>query len=216
MRKPRWPMRAARTISTPSRSTRSWPGVRPRQRAVMSPPPAGCTRRRSRFSRTTGGRGTTARGCSRGSPARKWRCSTPSGPRRATRAGWPAPTRRLWLRCRSAQPDLRPEEAERAVDERLREVGGDLAGAVCEEALAVVVEAGDLREAGFFQEALEAAWRVPHLGDVVSVAGIAALEAVFPVRLDEQETAAGAERLAGGCEHEVGPGAVMKGVVEKG
>ena len=38
---------------------------------------------------------------------------------------------------------------------------------------------------------------------------------MLPVRLDEQEPAAWAKRLASGCEHEVCPAAVMQGVVEK-
>src|SRR5437879_3069786 len=125
----------------------------------MLPPPAGCTRRRSRFSRTTGGPGTTGRGCSTTSPGRRLPCSTRSRRRRATRVGWQAPTPRRWLRCRSAQPGLRPEETERAVDERFREVRGDLARPVGEQALAVVVEAGELGEAGLSEQALEAARR---------------------------------------------------------
>ena len=93
---------------------------------------------------------------------------------------------------------------------------GDLARAVGEQALAVVVEAGDLGEARFSEQALEAPWRVAHLGDAVLVAGVAALEAVLPVRLDEQEAATGPERLACGRKHEVCTAAVVEGVVEQG
>src|SRR5438552_144810 len=187
--RPRPPTREARTISTPSRWMRSWRGARRRPRVEMSSPPAGCTRRRSRSSRTTGAPGTTGRGCSTTSPGRRLPCSTRSRRRRATRVGWQARTPLRWLRCRSAQPGLRPEETERAVDERFCEVGGDLARTVGEQALAVVVEAGQLGEAGLSEEALEAARRVTHLGDAVLVAGVATLEAVLPVRFDEQEMA---------------------------
>src|SRR5205814_400330 len=172
-------------------------------------------RRRARSSRTTGSRGTTGRSCSSGSPARSWRSSTPARRRLATPSGWPGPTPPRSLRRSSPQPGLRPEEAEGAVDERLGEVGGDFAGPVREEALAVVVEAGDLGEAGLLEQALEPAGRVAHLGDAVLVARVAALEAVLPVRFDEQETPAGAECSSGGREHEVCVAAVMQGVVEQ-
>ena len=39
---------------------------------------------------------------------------------------------------------------------------------------------------------------------------------MLPVRLDEQETAAGAERFAGCGEHKVGSAAVVQRVVEQG
>src|SRR5439155_1187681 len=103
-----------------------------------------------------------------------------------------------WLAARrgdDAYAALSRGDAWRAVDERLREMRGDLPRPVREKALAVVVEAGDLGEPGLLEEALEAARRVAHLGDAVLVARIAALEAVLPVRLDEQEAAAGAQRL---------------------
>src|SRR5262249_41159387 len=164
---------------------------------------------------TTGDPGTTARGCSTTSPGRRLHCSTPSRRRRATREGWRAPTRRSSLRSSSAQPDLGPGEAEPAVDERLGEVRRNLPRAVREEALAVVVEAADVTEAGVAQEALEAARAVAHLGDAVLVARFAALKPVLPVRLDEKEPPARFERLARGLEDEVGAAAVVEGVVEE-
>src|SRR6185312_7308939 len=145
-------------------------GVLRRRSGGTSPLPAVSTRRRSRSSRTTGGRGTTGRGCCRRCPGRRRRSSTLIRRPHAIRGDWPANTRPRSLRRSSAQPDLRPEDAEDAVDERLRDVRRNLAGVVREEALAVVVEAGDLREAGFPEQALEAAGRVAHLGDAVLVA----------------------------------------------
>ena len=56
-----------------------------------------------------------------------------------------------------AQPDLRPERREQPVGQRLGEVREHVARAVAEEALAVVVEAADLGEAGVLEQALEAA-----------------------------------------------------------
>src|SRR4051795_9078190 len=190
-------------------------GAPPRRRAATSRQRDVSTRRRSRCSRTTGDPGTTGPGCCRPCLDRRRRSSTPSRRRRATRAGWPGSTRPGSLRRSSAQPDLRPEDAERPIDERLGDMGRDLARAVREEALAVVVEAGDLREAGLAEQALEAARRVAHLGDAVLVARVAALEAVLPVRLDEQEAAAGTEGPPSGVQDEVGMAAVVERVVEQ-
>src|SRR5215212_2519468 len=211
----RWMTPAARTISIPSRSTPCSPGGRPRPRAGTSPPPGGCTRRRSRSSRTTGGPGTTGLSCSRRSRGRRRRSSTPSRQPSAIRVGWPAPTPLRSLRRSSAEPGLRPEGAENAVDERLGDVCGDLPGPVGEEALTVVVKAGDVGEAGLFQQALEVSRRVAHLGDPILVACVAALEAVLPVRLDEQEATAGAERPSGRGDDEVGAAAVVQRVIEE-
>src|SRR4051812_34824941 len=151
-------------------------GARPRPRAETSLPRDASTRRRSRCSRRTGGPGTTGPGCCRPSPGRRPRSSTRRRLRNWTRGAWPGSTRPGSLRRSSAQPGLRPEGAEGPIDERLGDVGRDLAGAVREEPLAVVVEAGDLREAGLAEQALEAARRVAHLGDAVLVARVTALE----------------------------------------
>src|SRR5688500_4865027 len=59
--------------------------------------------------------------------------------------------------CPRAQPDLRPERPEQAVGQRLGEVREDVARTVAEEALAVVVEAADVGEAGVLEQALEPA-----------------------------------------------------------
>src|ERR671935_237943 len=205
----------ARTISTRSRSTPCWRGGRPNRRGGTPPRPAVSTRRRSRSSRTTGGPGTTGRGCSRTSPGRRRRSSTRSRRPRATRADSPERTPPRWLRRGSSQPDLRPEHRQQPIDEGLGEVGSDLARPVREEALAVVVEAGDLGEAGLAEQPLQLAWRVAHLGDAVLVARLAALEPVLPVRLHEQEPAPWPERPPGRAQDEVGVAAVVEGVVEK-
>ena len=113
------------------------------------------------------------------------------------------------------EPDLRPEGREHPVDERLGEVGGGLARGVREEALAVVVEAADVGEAGLAQELLQLAGAVAELGDAVLGGGVPALEALFPVGLGQEQPAAGLEGPVGACQDEVGPLAVVQRVVEQ-
>src|SRR4029453_2944060 len=111
--------------------------------------------------------------------------------------------------------DLRPEGAERPEDERLGQVGRGVARRVRVEALAVVVEAPDLREAVSSEQPFQPPRRVTELGDAVLLSGSTALVAMLPVRLREQQSAAGFERSPGTREDEVGSGRVVEGVVKE-
>ena len=77
------------------------------------------------------------------------------------------------------------------------------------------MEAADVGEALLPEQPLEVARAVAELRRAVGVGRLAALVALLPVRLGEQQPAAGLERAVRGGEDELGPLAVMERVVDQ-
>ena len=87
------------------------------------------------------------------------------------------------------EPDLRPERREQAVGERLGEVGGRVLVSSRRAACGCCGSRG-LGEARLAQQPLQASWAVAELGRPVLVGGGAALVALLPVGLGEEDPAA--------------------------
>src|SRR5262249_25966911 len=97
----------------------------------------------------------------------------------------------LGLGRAGANPDLGPERAQRPEDERLGKMGRDVTRRVREEPLPRVVKSLSRREALLAKQALETSRCVAELRHPVRSRGVAALEAVLPVRLGEEQHSAG-------------------------
>src|SRR5215210_554094 len=208
--------RATRGRSTRSRSTRGSPK---RSRWSGSATSSARDRRistRSGCSRSIGGLGTSlADSTATGSRTGRERWPPSSGRWSSTRRTRSRRASSSALGRSRPEPDLRPERREHPVGERLDQVRGGVDHAVREEPLAVVVEPPDLDEAGLAQQPLQPSRAVAELGRPVGVARVAALEALLPVRLGQQQPAAGLERAPGRREDELGPAAVVERVVDQ-